>query len=67
MLIVGEASINGARVNDPVLSPHQRVPIQAPAKIQVERTCLEFVRVPYAPDEDGSKLYPANARHNGAG
>jgi len=64
--MVDEASTNGTRVNGLVLSPHQRVPIEAPAQIEVGQTWLAFVQVPSAKDEDGSKLHPTNVLHDGA-
>ena len=55
--IVDEASTNGTRVNGFALRPHQRVPIDAPAIIEVGQTRLEFVQVPHAQDEVGADLY----------
>jgi len=55
--IVDEASTNGTRVNGLALRPHQRVPIDAPAVIEVGQTRLEFVRAPHARGEDGADLY----------
>ena len=45
---LGEASTNGTRVNGLVLRPHQRVPIEDAAIIEVGQTRLEFAQVPHA-------------------